>query len=183
MPRVAKVEETKEQMARDKVSGKYAVDLTEESDRREFYKEKLEEFEIETVNTRKLWNVFTDNVLEEEFKWSRRSALNLIFFPTIINLYFFFIKPGHLLKNPIRIASIVVSFGIFKYNLNKDYEELVKKDTTTANRTRSYIQNLAKVDMSCPDYYKETIQVIGNISPALHLLIGIIIENRNKTKG
>ena len=156
MSRVIKV---KEQMHADSEEGKYSVDLRTEEDRLKYYKEVVEEHNLEKRNLARSWDLFVENVLEDDFKWSRRSGIAMVLFPTLTNAYFIWGAPGHYLKNPVRIAALVAGIATFNYNLNKDFEELAKKDTPLANKFRSYAQNIAKVNLNYPDFAEDTVRI------------------------
>ena len=122
------------------------------------YQKLIEEFQKEKANYKRLWKVFTNNVLAEDFKYSKWAALSVIFVPTFINIYFIY-RPDAIFKNSIRLASVIACLVNFRHQLNQDMNALLKKDTVLANQARGYVQNLASIDPSVPDFGKETIDI------------------------
>ena len=127
------------------------------------YKKLLEDFKAERENYSRLWKVFSENVLLDDFKYSRWASLAFIFIPTAVNVYFLY-RPDAIFKNTIRISSILACYFNLHHQLNGDINALMKKDTPLANRARSYIQNIAKNNLAVPDFSRETFKVIRNIS-------------------
>jgi len=123
------------------------------------YKEVIKQFEQERFNYLKLWKIFTENVLSDDFKYSRWAGLSLIFVPTVVNMYFLY-RPEAIFRNTIRFASILGCVLNLQYQLNQDFIHLMKKDTPLANQARVYLQNIAAYDLKKPDLGKETMEII-----------------------
>jgi len=119
----------------------------------------IKQFEQERFNYLKLWKIFTENVLSDDFKYSRWAGLSLIFVPTAVNMYFLY-RPDAIFRNTLRFASILGCVLNLQYQLNQDFIHLMKKDTPLANQARVYLQNIAAYDLNKPDLGKETIQII-----------------------
>ena len=122
------------------------------------YKKMLDEYKVEKENYYKLWKVFSDNVLTEDFRRSKWSALAFIFVPTMVNLYFLR-RPDAIFKNTLRISSILACYCNLHHQLNQDFTALMKKDTPLANRAREYVHNIAQNDMRMPDFSKEVYEI------------------------
>ncbi len=125
------------------------------------YQKFIADFKRERENYTKLWKVFTDNVLTEDFKHSKWAALGLIFVPMFVNIYFIY-RPHTILKNAIRVSSVIGCYFNLHHQLNQDFNALLKKDTVLANKARSYVQNIAENDIKIPDFGKETLTVYSN---------------------
>lgn len=124
------------------------------------YKKLLDDYKKEKESYFGLWKVFTENVLVEDFKYSRWAALSFIFIPTLVNVYFLY-RPEAIFKNTIRISSILACYFNLHHQLNQDFNALMKKDTPLANRARTIVQNIAMNDMKVPDFGQETYEIFG----------------------
>lgn len=125
-------------------------------------KQLIEDYKTEQRNYIRLWKVFSDNVLLDDFKYSRWAALGFIFIPTLVNIYFLY-RPDAIFKNSIRISSILACYFNLHHQLNQDFNELLKKDTPLANQARLYVQNIASKDLKIPDFGQETYEIYSII--------------------
>lgn len=52
------------------------------------------------------------------------------------------------------------SVVIFHYNMNRDFEEFLKKDTKDSNLARMYVQNISKTNLLFPYFKEETLEIL-----------------------
>lgn len=91
--------------------------------------------------------MFRNNVLIDDFTYSRRSALALIFLPAGLNLYYLW-RPYSPMKNLFRFGSLLGCFLHYNYALKCDFKELCTKDTLIGNKARLYAQNISLNNMT-----------------------------------
>ena len=127
-------------------------------DKVNFYREYLDIYEHQAKEKMKLFRIFQENCLKPDFKHSTRACMALIFIPTAVNIFFVF-RPYTMFKNSIRVGTIIGCYMNFMHNLRVEFGELVKQDTPVANLARQHYQNIAKYDVSTPDYAKYTLQI------------------------
>lgn len=121
----------------------------------------IKDYQDEQESYKKLWNVFTENGLSEDFKYSRRAALMVIALPVGLNVLFYF-RPNIAFKNTLRISVLTASLFNLQYNLDQDYRNLAKKDTPIGNVVRNCMQRIAKLDQTFPYFAKETMDILSN---------------------
>ncbi|CAD8205453.1 unnamed protein product [Paramecium octaurelia] len=117
-----------------------------------------EDYKRELENYTQLWKVYTRNSLEKDFRNSLYSTLALVFVPSLVNVYYIFRQS--VLKNAVRFGSIISCLMIFHYNLNKDFERFVQKDSKESNLARLYMQNISKTNVIFPYFGKETMEIV-----------------------
>ncbi|CAD8115867.1 unnamed protein product [Paramecium sonneborni] len=103
-----------------------------------------EDYKKELENYTQLWKVYARNSLEIDFRNSLYSTLALVFVPSFV-----------------RFSSVISCLMIFHYNLNKDFEKFVQKDSKDSNLARLYIQNISKNNIIFPYFEKETIDIFN----------------------
>jgi hypothetical protein len=122
------------------------------------YKQFIDKYKEEAETHKELWKIYTQNVLSDDFKYSRWAGLALIFVPLATN-FFFYYRPDFIFKNTIRISVFAACYFNLQHQLNQDFAALVKKDTPIANIARQHIQKLAQNDIYMPDFARETIEI------------------------
>lgn len=122
-------------------------------------KSAYEKYLFEKANFYDLFNIFVKNANTEDFKYSRRAGLTLVFLPTIVNIYFGFINPYNMFKNIGRISIMLGCIYNFQYQIFQDFGELAKKDTPIANKLRMHFQNITFDKINSESYSEETLKV------------------------
>ncbi|KAL4486404.1 hypothetical protein ABPG72_007190 [Tetrahymena utriculariae] len=140
------------------LQNKDQLNLQKQDERESAFKKLYKDYVNQKQNEINLYSIFKNNVLLEDFTYSRRSALAFIFVPTLLNLYYIW-KPYSPMKNTFRIGTIIGCFLHFNYALKKDFRELVKKDTELANKARLYAQNISINNLSVRSFQKETNEI------------------------
>ena len=120
----------------------------------------IDDYNNEKFYSKKLWELYANNVLIDDFKYTTRAALALIFIPALANIALIF-RPNTILKTPIRISTILGCFVNFQYNFYEDFKNLMQKDTMIGNKARLYFQNLSKTDALFQHFGQQTLQVFS----------------------
>ena len=142
---------------------------TDDLNKTQIYQKYIDDYFNEKFYSKKLWELYANNVLIDDFKYTTRAALALIFIPALTNIALIF-RPNTILKTPIRISTVLGCFFNFQYNFHEDFKNLMQKDTIIGNKARLCFQNLSKTDVLFQHFGQQTLEVFSKYISKIELL-------------
>ena len=121
-----------------------------------------ESIRAQTVLKEEAFKLMMENILEDDFRLTRRSGLVMFFLPLSINVWFSFVRRGRYLKNLLSVGSLMGSYGYFHYCLTNEANEFLKKDSKDANVVRENVNYIHALRLSTPDFIEESKEVLAN---------------------
>lgn len=91
-----------------------------------------------------IYQIVSKNILEEDFKRTRRAGICLFTIPMCVNIGFILTKRNRYLRNLLSFSSLLGCYSVFTSNLRTDAIHFVKKDNIYSNMMR---QNMNEIEI------------------------------------
>ncbi len=121
---------------------------------------RYQEYDYIYQNNSQVFLLWKQNVLLDDFAYSRRSALALIFVPGSVNLLITRFKPNFYGQFVFSCGCFLGMLWNFSRQYYKDVEAFVEKDTPLANQMRLHLQNVAYFNTNQADYLNQTMEIL-----------------------
>ena len=115
-----------------------------------------------------IFAIVSKNILEEDFKRTRRAGIALFLVPLTVNIGFIISKRNQYLKHLLSFSSLVGCYSYFNSCVRNESLQFVKKDSTYSNLVRQNLNTIESLRMDSVDQSE---------------LIQDIVDTRRRVKG